>query len=311
MKTNLYWPVYKNLEAEIIILSNQIHFDDNQLNIYSIKIAELILRICVEVESISKALYFSHGGEKPDDNILFYDTDCLDYLENKFTLSKKNVLITSSSFYLEKLENKVLTPLNKANKRGTSQTQWQQAYQAIKHNRVTSLKKAKLGHLINSMAALYLLNIYYKDAVYDLGKNSAGSNFDESLGSSIYSIKIHNPRAFPSGSNYIKQPDFDSCTYLIKYEDQSRLNIKKVSDQMQIEANMKKIELLSEESKVKKTQELILAGENLNDVEQLLKAWSIRINTECNLMSARKHSDSLISLLDEAGYEAVLNRNQY
>lgn len=35
--TNPYWSVYKNLEKEIVELSNLVHFDDNQLSIYSVK----------------------------------------------------------------------------------------------------------------------------------------------------------------------------------------------------------------------------------------------------------------------------------
>lgn len=60
---NYYWAVYKNLERELSDLSNLIHIDDKQLNVYSIKIAELLLRTVVEIESISKTLYFQNGGE--------------------------------------------------------------------------------------------------------------------------------------------------------------------------------------------------------------------------------------------------------
>ena len=34
--TNLYWPIYKKIEKEIVELSNHIHFDDNQLSVYSV-----------------------------------------------------------------------------------------------------------------------------------------------------------------------------------------------------------------------------------------------------------------------------------
>jgi hypothetical protein len=36
---NLYWPVYLNLEKEVLALANEIHFCDKQLGVYSIKIA--------------------------------------------------------------------------------------------------------------------------------------------------------------------------------------------------------------------------------------------------------------------------------
>jgi hypothetical protein len=54
---NTYWPVYKNLEAEFNRLATYIHIDDNQLTTYSSKIADLILRTVVEIESLSKKMY--------------------------------------------------------------------------------------------------------------------------------------------------------------------------------------------------------------------------------------------------------------
>ena len=72
MPHNLYWAIYQNLEEDLIELSNNIHIDDNQLSVYSMKIAEMLIRISVEVESIAKELYFQNGGDKPDDNKLFF-----------------------------------------------------------------------------------------------------------------------------------------------------------------------------------------------------------------------------------------------
>jgi hypothetical protein len=78
---NIFWNIYKNIERELIEISNIIHMDDNQLSIYSPKITELLIRTVVEVEAISKELYFENGGDKENDNQLFFDTDCIDFLE--------------------------------------------------------------------------------------------------------------------------------------------------------------------------------------------------------------------------------------
>jgi len=51
---NLYWPVYKSLEKEVSNLAEIIHFSDDQLSVYSVKIADLIVRCAIEIESISK-----------------------------------------------------------------------------------------------------------------------------------------------------------------------------------------------------------------------------------------------------------------
>lgn len=52
MTPNFYWNVYKSLKKELIALSEVIHIDDNQLSVYSMKIADLLL----EIENIRKTM---------------------------------------------------------------------------------------------------------------------------------------------------------------------------------------------------------------------------------------------------------------
>lgn len=139
--TNLYWPIYKKIEKEIVELSNHIHFDDNQLSVYSVKIVELLIRCVVEIEAISKDLYLKNGGAIPTGRVLYYDTDCLNLLEGIWELSKKQVIVSSANFYFQDNNNKILYPLRKANKRSTSGADWAKAYQAVKHNRSLNLSK--------------------------------------------------------------------------------------------------------------------------------------------------------------------------
>lgn len=143
---NLYWSVYKNLENELIDLSDQIHFDDKQINVYSVKIAELLIRCAVEIESISKDLFLANGGVPPNDSDLYFDTHCLELLEHKWKLSSRHVLVSAQNVYFAHAENKILTPLKNANKRGTSGSNWKKAYQAVKHNRAYSLSKGNIKH---------------------------------------------------------------------------------------------------------------------------------------------------------------------
>ena len=78
MGNNLYWNVYKSLERELLSLAEIIHIDDSQLDVYSMKIADLLIRTTVEIESISKELYFREGGTKPDDKDLYFDKQSLE-----------------------------------------------------------------------------------------------------------------------------------------------------------------------------------------------------------------------------------------
>ena len=123
---NLFWPVYKNLEKEFLQLADFIHFADDQTKVYSMHIADLIVRCSIEIEAISKELYLKLGGNPStvDDNgnkrDLYFDTDCLDLLEKQWKLSKKQVIVSAATFYFSAETNRILVPLHKANKRGTS-----------------------------------------------------------------------------------------------------------------------------------------------------------------------------------------------
>lgn len=232
---NLFWPVYKNLEKEVLKIADYIHFSDDQIKVYSMHIADLIVRCSIEIEAISKELYLKLGGnENPinDDGSkrdLYFDTDCLGLLESNWKLSKKQVIISANTFYFMDEKNKVLYPLNKANKRGTSGSKWKQAYQAIKHSRKVSLKKATIENLLNAMGALYILNLYYREEKFDIGRVYMGTGeFDNRVGSDIFSIFTYKATALsmkrcmddsciiPLNGN-----DIDRSIYIIKYDDNS------------------------------------------------------------------------------------------
>lgn len=231
---NLYWSVYKNLEKEFLELANFIHFSDDQLKVYSMHIADLIVRCSIEIESISKELYFELGGNKNplDDNgntrDLYFDTDCLDLLENRWHITQKQVIVSAPTFYFENESNKIFTPLHKANKRGSSGSKWKQAYQAVKHNRKESLKKATIENLMYAMGALYILNLYYKDEKINIGRVYRSNNFfDSRVGSDIFSVATYSATSLSMsttmGDNSILQGsnNLDSAVYIIKYDDES------------------------------------------------------------------------------------------
>ena len=191
---NLYWPVYKNLEEEFLKLAGYIHFSDDQLGTYSMFIADLIVRCAVEIEALSKELYRMLGRNmSPTDSQgntrdLYFDTDCLDLLEKTWLLGKKQIAVSAINYYCVKAENRILTPLHKACKRGASGSKWKQAYQAVKHDKRGSLKKASIENLLHAMGALYILNLYYQDERIDLGRVYLNDrNFDNRLGSDIFS----------------------------------------------------------------------------------------------------------------------------
>ena len=232
---NLYWPVYLNLEKEFLKLADCIHFSDDQLGVYSMHIADLIVRCAVEIEALSKELYGMLGGDmdpvddegKPRD--LYFDTDCLELLEQKWMLSQKEITVSAINFYFTDEKNRVLTPLNKANKRRKSGSKWKRAYQAVKHDRRKSLKKATIENLLHAMGALYILNLYYKNERIDIGRvYLSDHDFDNRVGSDIFSASSCQATMLsmaPHMDDTCIMPalgdELNKAIYVIKYDDKS------------------------------------------------------------------------------------------
>ena len=183
-----FWNAYKRLEREVLELAEYIHISEDQLDVYSLKIGDLLVRTAIEAETLVKLLYHENGGTKPNGKDLYFDTDCFKLLEDKWTLSKKTIVVTAPSFFLT--ENRMLCPLHKAYKRGTSSSKWQIAYQAVKHDRVNNQKSGNIGNLLLALGALYILNIYYRGANFPNVTDETASNIDWGLGSELFSVKI-------------------------------------------------------------------------------------------------------------------------
>ncbi|WP_454986566.1 hypothetical protein [Capnocytophaga bilenii] len=304
---NIFWNIYKNIERELIEISNIIHIDDNQLSVYSPKITELLIRTVVEVEAISKELYFKNGGDKENDNQLFFDTDCIDFLENKWLLSKKKVIVSAPNFYFNNEDNRVLTPLRKANKRGSSSSKWLIAYQAVKHNRNNSLSEGNLKNLIGALAGLYVLNIYYKDLAYSLYRDSNGTNFDNSLGSSIFSVDIHKYTDITYDNEkedmpYKKSINYDSSVYIMEptqkskddFKEQCCLFISNFNKEI-VDRKLKKIENCQNIDENKK-QEMLENIKNDTSIEE-------------ELLQEKRFS--AFEMFTNIEYQAVVNKQQY
>ena len=215
---NIYWSIYLRLEKEILNTTHIVRYDDNQLSVYSELYAELLIRTAVEIEAISKELYLNNGGPCiPIEDEMYFDTKCLKYLNEIWNLEEKEIYVTGSGFYFENEENKVLHPLKKSYKRGSSGSDWKKAYQAVKHNRSKNFKMANAKNCLRALGALYILNIYYKNTKYIIGNQTNLEKFDSTLGSNIFSINYYISRhlnlekKYPSNSIYILRNSDDFC----------------------------------------------------------------------------------------------------
>ena len=153
--SNIYWSVYKNLEKGVVNLSYSIHIDDNQLNVYSSYISDLILRASAEIESISKELYKLNGGSKIK---IKYDTDALEYLNNLWKLDLKVVILSSINCFQTNKELKPFLKNEISTFHGKQTYSWNNSYQNLKHDRANSLQYGSVKYLIDIMASLYVLD---------------------------------------------------------------------------------------------------------------------------------------------------------
>lgn len=202
-KSDIFWQTYLNLEKEVVEVSKYIFVTDeitkiekgvekvcsckSQLETFSPHIADLLVRCCVQIEAISKELYHDIGGTKPrGSNTIFFDEDCLKEIDIKWETHNKKVLVVAPYFNLTKEDNLELRPLKEAHKRQGAY--WERCYQAVKHDRYSSMPMGNVKALIHAMAALYLLNVYYRNDSW-MVKYQDLSKKDYSMGSVLFAVK--------------------------------------------------------------------------------------------------------------------------
>lgn len=308
--TQLFWNAYKRLEKEFLALAEVVHINDDQLKVYSSKISDLLVRTAIECEALSKELYHANGGTKPSGKDLYFDTDCFGLLHDKWKIDQKKIFVTSPFLYLEKEENKVLTPLHKSFKRGTSSSKWQIAYQAVKHDRANNLKKGTIENLLLAMGALYILNIYYRDTNYSPVADKEASNIDWSLGSELFAVKVcHEHDGASANAIYEKKAGYDECVYFVKHTDETGkvlLDIfakfqKQVSDDM---ANSTRQII---DSKLKNG---VLDASSPTFSEDI-RAIAEEQQKKAFQRAGRQQGREIVNALQALKFEALLNKQQY
>lgn len=307
----LFWNAYRRLEKEVLALSEAIHFDDSQLGVYSSKIGDLLVRTVIEIESLSKVLYFANGGTQPAGrSYVYFDTDCLALLESKWKIGKKVIQVSSPYLYFDKEKNKILTPLYKASKCGDKSAEWMRAYQAVKHDRVNNLRKGNIKNLLNALGALFVLNIYYRDATIENVNDKSASNIDWGLGSELFTVKV-SPESGGASTNKIYEPkaDYEESIYLVKHTDLSASAflkvMKDVNDQVSEETA---IEVRMDLKDRIEKGELDVKSDGFGQVvsEEIKK----RRNNIFTRIVQRKGKE-IGQAYSDLKYEAVLNKQQF
>lgn len=238
--SNLYWPVYKNLEREIIELSYNVNFDETQFEYYkdesgkyiktptySVKIGDLLIRCCTEIEALIQEL--TKGKDEDIQKTPTVDskrpitTGCrLKYLHSIWGLDKKAVIVSCLSMYFKDDEYKYFFPFQYTK---DGYDDYYSAYNAIKHNRNDkTIYKGNIRYLLRAMASLFLLNIYHKDESIFLGKNPSTNSVPSS--SDLFSVETIRA-AMTEKDNSVKLTlgkfkDALSAVYIIRTTEESK-----------------------------------------------------------------------------------------
>ncbi|WP_276889742.1 hypothetical protein [Faecalibaculum rodentium] len=131
MNSELFWLRYLNFEEKVVKLTEYIAFNDEQKTVYSPYIADLIIQIGVEIEALSKEVFRKYGGQWDSDSYPQFDKDCLSYLEQSLSISKKIVNIANP---LIEFSSSKLYPFKGFNYTGARAKNWKKAYMALRHN---------------------------------------------------------------------------------------------------------------------------------------------------------------------------------
>lgn len=227
-KSILFKQTYINIEKQFIELSKYIFIADekivnnngqevieptHQLLTFSPYMADLLVSCCVQIEAISKELYFRlNGPKKRGDSEIKFDNDCLRNINIRWKTDNKCVYVVAPFLNLKREENRVLKPLRKAYK--GQGTYWAKAYQAVKHDRYYYLHMGNVKALIQALAALYLLNVYYSNEAWTIQYKDLDKQ-DFSMGSALFSLPKPNSDKLWEGNN----PVNNESPFVISYKD--------------------------------------------------------------------------------------------
>lgn len=160
---NFYKITYENIENEVKKVAEYILINDDQLDVYSTIIADLIYKIATEIESISKDLYikeFNLNLNSKERSNLKFDYKCLEQLNKKFNICNKRIYFSKTYIALTTESFQPLFGAEKT-KKSENKSKWIESYHSLKHDRYKNIKNATIQNMINSLGALYILNIYY------------------------------------------------------------------------------------------------------------------------------------------------------
>lgn len=169
-----YWQYYLSFEEDIDRLFRYIEPSEYNFSVYSVELTRLYLAICSEIDVLLKAY-----------------CKLLDATSNPSKISEYAKIIIPSKKDLcsetVNLQRFGLSMRPFSEWQPLSAPAWWKKHNGVKHSRGENFKDANLGNVLNSLSALYLLNLYYYNERSSIGLRKAG--FSESMEQTVASLK--------------------------------------------------------------------------------------------------------------------------
>ena len=143
-----YWSYYTKLEQDCMMLSRYIDFRDSNFSTCSDEIIGQLLNVGAEFDFFCKIVCSIDPGKRA--NIQDYAAYLIRNIGN---LLQVTVHIQGTSIDLH--------PFDAWNMTAPSDLFWWSAYNNVKHNREGHYEEGNLKNLLNALAALYFLEMYF------------------------------------------------------------------------------------------------------------------------------------------------------
>lgn len=169
-----YWDYYLELEEQFKSTNKYVAFDSYNKNTYSVEYLKLFQAVCSEIDVVAKEIASKLDNTfKPDRNTTIYKwgyvlQNCLpDILTQKVVFNHDQIVAPWENWMYEQYydTNHSLRYRLKGN---AKTLKWWKAYNEVKHTRTkptdngnSNYSKANLGNLIDSYAALFILESEY------------------------------------------------------------------------------------------------------------------------------------------------------
>lgn len=171
-----FWQHYLSLENSLKEISEYVHLDSRNKDVFSFKIMQLYFTACSEIDSIFEHIQNNLGR--------IYKNNIKANIKMLFELFPE----IANCKIIVKENNWEFTPfakIAKSDKAEDIQLQWWTDYSHVKHHRIDYYHKANLNNLLHAFSALFILNALYTIS----GNNNAVSNYKDVL----FHISAENP----------------------------------------------------------------------------------------------------------------------